>query len=326
MDGKPDPSRYNQPGAPELGKAAKIPEALPAEPVHDPGPVFQPTSTASAAPPAPRAAQPLPDEPVDEHQARINYLRSLRENRPKKSHKGRNIFLVLLLLLLVAGAGGYWWYTNRPALTKPVATKRQQPSKPSSSSSQATTSDGFTKQTKSYSATDFGLSLEYPADWTPAEQNGILTFTSPITTLTGGTGQTTQGRVILAVRPKDANPPELKQGNAVAVLPSEIIKYTNPTASQRGSTYVSFLQYASTTTKGGLDGVYVTGNAGFQYAQTVPASDITSVDPLIDVTFVSCSDDSCAPSAQTPLTISSKSWTGDLKSTIETMLASFTFE
>lgn len=253
----------------------------------------------------------------------------MRDGRPKKSHKVRNTLLIILLVLVVfgggAGAAWYWQQHKQPA-AKPKQSTAQR-SQPQSTTSQDTTDSNstFSKQTKEYDASDFGLTLQYPSDWTPAEQNGVLTISSPNTTLTDATGAQVTGQVVLTVRSKQDNPEEFAKGNAVAVLASDKVNYTHPTSTQRGSTYISYLQYAATTTKGGLDGVYITGDNGYQYAQNIPKSDIAGVDPLVDVTFVKCSDDACAKGSQTPLTISGKSWTGDLKDTVETMFKSFTF-
>ncbi len=333
---KPDPARYNTPGAPELGKAVKIPSAPPAPATREKGPVFQPTPNPKATdqsattPPAPTAAASKPNPISDEHQARLEYLRNLRNDKPKKSHKVRNtILIVLLVLLLMGGGAAAFWVYEKKFKDEPTAvqnTAKTSPQTDKETPSPSGQQDPFTKQMTTYESSNFSLSVDHPEDWEPAEHNGVLTITSPITTLTDANGQTTQGKVLLTVRPKQANPEELSKGNAVAVLESQKVDYTHPSAGQRGSTYISYLQFAETTTKGGMDGVYITGDAGYQYAGYVPKTDITSVDPLINVTFINCANEVCAKSAQSPLTISSTSWKGNLKDTVEAMLKSFTFQ
>jgi hypothetical protein len=107
----------------------------------------------------------------------------------------------------------------------------------------------------------------------------------------------------------------------VAVLPSENITYASPATGQRGSTYVSFLQYSTTTAKGALDGIYITGNAGYQQGQAIPMVDVVKVDPLITVTFVSCTT-TCSD-ASPAANVSSTVWTAaSLQTILENMFKS----
>lgn len=321
-----------KPGAPELGKSVKIPSApLQDEPDH--GPAFQPTPTDNAQTSAPEASEPevTPYESSEaERKAQAEYLKNLRESEDPKSRKLRTVFLVLLVLLLlvVVGVLGYLWWSlrandgsakiadevNNPKQTTTQTQQTQQ--KPGNNQSSAGTED--------YTSIDLGLSISYPSDWTQAEKNGTLTITSPAVELTDADGEPTQGNIILTVRGDQTTLPEFDDGSAVAVLASEKLKYAKPSAIQRASTYVSYLQFASTTTKGGLDGIYVTGDSGYTYAQTVPKGDIARVDPKISVSFVSCDDAACADGSTTrPLVISSSAWEeSSHKKTVDDMLAS----
>jgi hypothetical protein len=170
--------------------------------------------------------------------------------------------------------------------------------------------------------------LDYPASWTPQENNGILTVTSPVVPLTDAGGNDVKGRVVLTIQPpKQADLKPFDQGKVVAVLKSDRVTYTNPSTSQNGASYLSFLQYPSTTTKGGLDAMYLTGNAGFQYGGVVSKTDITQVDPLVSLTFIGCANDDCPAATQTAQTISSDMWKQtDFQQPIMKMLESFHFE
>jgi hypothetical protein len=58
----------------------------------------------------------------------------------------------------------------------------------------------------------------------------------------------------------------------------------------------------------------------------MPVTDVAKLSPLIDVTFVSCADDTCAAKTQQPLTISSSAWQQDTtnRPTVEALLKSIT--
>jgi hypothetical protein len=337
MDGAQKPTdTFDKPGAPELSRSVSVPVSAPLNDEPQAGPAFQPTPTASAA-----ARPPIEEDfdddvqpyasPKDEHKAQADYLRNLRESAPDDSHKLRNTILITLLILVVLAlaAGAYWWWggplpgdnqKQQPVATTTPQTTNQQ-------AQQSASEDAATTKTEDYSSVSLGLSLAYPSSWTPAETNGVLTITSPVVDLTDATGQKQKGEIVLTVRNKQALLPEFDAGSAVAVLASEKIKYTKPSSIQRASTYVSYLQYAATTTKGGLDGIYITGDAGYQYAQTILKGDIARIDPKISVGFVSCGDGACAKGSPTkPLTITNTSWTGPNKEAVMAMLASIVLQ
>jgi len=119
-------------------------------------------------------------------------------------------------------------------------------------------------------------------------------------------GQTITGQAVLLMRDTTQPLSEFTKGNATAVADSEKISYAKPTQTQRANTYISFLNYASSSTTG-LDGVYVTGDAGYQKDQAVPSTDIVKIQPVIDVTFLKCSDSKCTGTG-TPLTLSLTAW------------------
>lgn len=334
---RPTETTNNPPGAPELSKGVKPPSA---PLVNDrlTGPVFRATptdqSTASAeTPPSAAAESPLAaattDQPdVDEHQARIDYLKSLRQdgNRRQKSGKRRWLvgLVIAILLLAAGGAAAYMWLKQSNSGSKrPAATHAQQSKQPSQAPTPANET-GSAAETKTFTSSTLALSIAYPGDWTPAELKDSATITSPVVTLTDANGQTTNGRMVLNIRARQDKPVEFTAGDVVAVLDSAKVDYTRPSATQRGSTYLSYLQYATTTTKGGMDGVYITGDYGYKYGQTVRLAEIAKVDPLLDVTFVSCTDTTCASTTQKALTVSATAWQTDTKNrpAVETMLKS----
>lgn len=304
------PQPVERPGAPVMKRGAA--KSVPAEPAApEPDESFEPTDsdTASAAPLTDSSAGRSGDA-ASESKRRVEYMRSVRGNRPQKSHKIRNTIIVIVILLLLAGAAVYYWLELRDhsqPTTKSTTTSQQPVGQPKSQ--QPAAEQLFSDQTKPYTSNNFNLSLNYPADWTPAETPDQLTITSPTVQLTDAGGQAVNGRAVLTIRPKNTQMQNFAKGNAVAVLTSQRVKYANPSGNQRGATYLSFLQYATTTTKGGLDGIYITGDSGYQKGQAIPKADVAKVDPLITLSFVQCADADCAAKGQTPLTIASTMWT-----------------
>lgn len=133
-----------------------------------------------------------------------------------------------------------------------------------------------------------------------------MTLVSPAIGLKNAGGQKVTGQITLTFRDKSRPLPEFDKGNAVAVLESQKIAYAHPSQSQRGSTYISFLTYAGSTS-GGIDGIFVTGNTGYKAAQAVPKADFTPVDPIISITFAKCPNQDCAGKT-TALSLSTSSW------------------
>ncbi len=162
--------------------------------------------------------------------------------------------------------------------------------------------------TQTYTASSYGLTFSYPSNWTVFDNgNGPMTVTSPPMRLTAASGNKVTGQIIMTVQPQGQLPAGFKAGTDLAVLNSQIIKYTKPTPSQSAQTYISFVQYSSATIKGSLNGIYVTGNYGYQKDQAIPGSNIASINPLITITFIQCGNSSCSSNLN-PLMIAASSW------------------
>lgn len=175
---------------------------------------------------------------------------------------------------------------------------------------------------KQYTSVNQNLTFSYPADWKVSETNDQVIAMSPAIRLVSTTGQAVTGQITLEIRDKNVSLAEFKAGNAVAAMNSQTIAYTNPASGQRGTTYVSFLNYASSKANG-IDGVYITGDTGYQTGQEAPASDLNPIDPVISLTFSRCSSSACS-NAGSPLTIRASSWNNKIFSgPLLSMLKSF---
>jgi hypothetical protein len=152
-----------------------------------------------------------------------------------------------------------------------------------------------------------------------------MTVRSPATQLKSASGQSVTGRIIMTIANKGNNLGVFDKGNATAVLNSQKIAYTSPTPNQRANTYLSFLQYATTTAAGALDGIYITGDNGYQKGQDIPKGDIAGIDPLVSVTFVQCAASTCS-GGTSALSIAASSWSNtSFAAPITKMLESLSF-
>lgn len=209
-----------------------------------------------------------------------------------RSHK-LLVWILIIVLLAAAGFAGYWFLSHKDK-AQPATSK-----KPASQSSQQTQTDTeaatIDSKTKHYASAQFGLEFDYPDNWTVAEGqgSGMLMVLSPAMQLKSPEAKPITGQVVFEVRSKQQQLPEFDKGNAVASLASLKIDYDTPSSVQRGSTYLSFLRYADSNSLSALDGIFVTGDVGYQNGQAIPKADLTPVDPVISISFNKCADSAC---------------------------------
>lgn len=234
-------------------------------------------------------------------QSTVDYLRSIAPQ--KKRNTGKRIAIVLTVLVLLAGLGfGAYWLFLRD---KPAPQPKKQSNTPAQPSEETQTG------TKHRTSTMFSLEFDYPEDWTINEVDGSnqLTARSPRTQLKSPNGQTINGQIVFTIRGKGQQLTEFNDGSAIAVRESQKLDYKKPSQVQRGSTYVSFLRYSGTSNSKALDGIYVTGDNGYQLEQWAPKTDFSSLDPVISITFVTCANKDCTGSKSgTPISIAANSW------------------
>jgi hypothetical protein len=226
--------------------------------------------------------------------------------KPKK-HSGKKVAtaLLIIVLLLAAGAGAYELFLK--SKLKPAPKAATQTTQRSNTLNAASSTSLPAAPTKHYDSAHFNLGIDYPQTWTITDADGIkLTIKSPRVNLVAATGSTASGEIVITVQNKQTTLPDFVKGSAMAVLNSDTVAYTKPTSNQRANTNLSYLQYAATTTNGALDGIYITGNNGYQKGQSVPQADISGVDPLVTVSFAACADDTCA--SPKPLSVQASSW------------------
>lgn len=197
------------------------------------------------------------------------------------ARKKQTIIMTAIFGLIILSIGGYYAYSKL----------RGTPAAPPSNSSTGTRAAekssptlAITTKTKSYTSPNFNLALSYPEDWTVVDDGGgTMTIKSPNLGLKNASGQQVSGQVVLTIRNGAQKMTEFDKGNATAVQESKKVSYNKPTQTQRGSTYLSYLRFA--VSAAGLDGIYITGDNGYQKGQAIPLVDITKVDPKISLTF-----------------------------------------
>lgn len=238
-------------------------------------------------------------EPLDEYMAQFQEP----GEDPKPKRKGLKIVLLLLGLLLLAaivGAIVYMLKQPRPEAADQAATTAGQ--------AQPTEVPKAAAHTKEFDSAKFQIRVAYPEDWKleEAEDGKRFSVLSPVQELSDVSGKPVKGQVVFAVRDTITDPlAEFKTPSALAVLASEKITYVRPSQVQRGQTYISLLDFSET---GALDGIYVTGDAGYQKNQIVPKSDIAKVNPIISVTFRKCASDDCVQPKEQPLSLDPGLW------------------
>ena len=233
-----------------------------------------------------------------------NYDNYQPPQKPRRNFKKPLLIIVAGLLVLTAGFTIYVLVFKKDQ----QAPNLEAPCKDGLCQANQNQTKPISATTKNYASQNFTLSFDYPEDWTVSDEqgSGIMSVKSPAVSLTDSAGQKITGQITLTFRNKTQKLTEFDGGSAVAVRDSEKIAYTKPTQNQRGSTYVSFLRYSKTTGSTALDGVYITGDAGYKTDQDISLSDLTKVDPVVSLTFTKCSDNAC--SSDLPVSIAISSW------------------
>jgi cytoskeletal protein RodZ len=235
-------------------------------------------------------------------------IQNEKPSSPKKKHRFLRFlgWMLLIVILTGGGAAAGWYFVLRNSPKASQSAKQAQT--PASTPAPAAET---VEPTETHTSTAFLLQFSYPKTWKVTDNpDNTITAVSPAMQLktAGASTQTaTQtGQVVMTIRHKQPSLPEFKNGSATASIESEKINYTKPSQSQRGSTYLSFPNYVSSTAKG-IDGVYVTGDNGYQKDQAIPMVDIAKSDPLITLTFRKCADAKCATPGEA-VTLAASEW------------------
>jgi len=265
-----------------------------------------------------------PGDPDGVHaaeQARIwreqHHPAAVQPARPRKrKHTGLKA-LIVLVVIAAAAIGAYAIGDRAAAPAKPKHQSQQAVKKSTPSTVQPETAP-----TKSYTSSNLSVAFNYPGNWKVNDTAKLLTVTSPDTLLTNAAGAKVKVRTVVTVQPKQTAITGWPENGAVEVLPPYVMTYTQPSSIQTGQSYVTYLGYTQTD---GLDAIFVTGDSGYQQNQAVPESDIVAMDPLVSVTFTTCTDTSCA--TPSPVTLQASAWQASaIGKDVSKLLASLQFQ
>lgn len=232
------------------------------------------------------------------------------------SHGKRGLLIVLSAivgLLLISGGAAYWFLGRRHAApATPAAQVTALPSQtlvPDDTQAQGT-SGQYVSNGK-----DLNLSFSYPSSWTvtpPTNSNPNdqpISVTSPLVSIPSASGQSTTGKVIVSIRPSGSTLSELSSGKAAAGQASAQIAYDKPTSAQHQYPYLTYLHLAGgVNPTSSFEEVVITGISSFAKDQVIVPDSLSQLDPVISARFYACSDQTCATTSATPLSITNSTW------------------
>lgn len=231
---------------------------------------------------------------------------------PKQRSGKKIIYIIVALVVILAAVGGYMLLKKSPAKT-PAAQTGKASSQASNVPATASASD--TKNYKS-SVSGLDLSFDYPSNWKVTVANDTkdtsvkyISIETPPSSIENDKGATTTGKVIILIRPKLADVPELSGNDGSIAQDSQQLAYAKPSANQHQYPYVSFVHFGGTrTSKNPFEEVFVTGSTMFKASDNIGTGNVAGVDPLISAAFYQCPDTTCAGKGTGPLSITDSVW------------------
>lgn len=226
----------------------------------------------------------------------VSHITPVQKQKQRRRNRKR-LLIALLVLLIVGAVAGYF-------LTKKPSSNEQTPSNQSAQPEATEPEEELVTTTEHYTSSAFRLSLDYPSNWSVNDKEG-LTFVSPKLKLANAEGQEGDSLVVIMVRSKGSRVNEIEGDTITALKASEKIAYTTPSANQRAETYLTFASHLSPK---GLDGIYITGDNGYEKDAFVPKSDLMLSDPMINVSFYACQDTKCDLKTAQPTGVQLDQW------------------
>jgi hypothetical protein len=226
--------------------------------------------------------------------------------------------LVLAVIVLAAILVGVFMLVAHSGSKKPV------PAQEKPANLQPSSVTKISAAIKHYDSTNYSLGFDYPKDWKLTDNADKLTVVSPPLQLKDATEQVVTGQIVFTIQAAQTTIAQFAANTAVAAIASQKISYKQPTPNQRAETYVSFVNYKGDTTS--IDALYLAGDNGYQAGQYIPQSDVVKADPLVNVSFLKCSESTCT-TAGTAISIPVSSWSDTSLSTpLLTMLKSLVID
>ena len=226
----------------------------------------------------------------------------LSELNNKETHFWKKLLIVLVAIIVIValvGGGYHLWHDRKHVNTSAKKT------------TVTVNHISIPNPTQNYSSDNLSLTLNYPSNWVIVDALGSnqMTITSAPLKLLNAYSQPITGKITLTILNYSPSTVTGFNGNSsTASIKSQLVTFANPTPDQIASTYISFAHFpASTTPSNSIDGIYVTGNYGYQVNQDIPQANITSQSPIIYYTFTECSNSTCSGTTKS-LSIPASLW------------------
>jgi hypothetical protein len=254
-----------------------------------------------------KPSKPRVDDESDYVEPLYYKKRGRRERMPNKTI----VIIIGVIIFVLAVGGGYF------------ALKGNKTKKPTSHSSSAvnipvTTPSVAATSTPQYvsNGKDLNLTFSYPSTWTVSPQSndnssdGTITLTSPLSSIPAASGASATGKVVVEVRAGNSSINELNVYSPVEAIASSQIAYAAPTAAQYAYPFLSYFHFTNGNSKtaGVFEEVMITGGQSFTASESLNASYLSGLDPIISASFYECTTTACTGSGQTPLSITATTW------------------
>jgi hypothetical protein len=156
---------------------------------------------------------------------------------PKKPKKVGKIVLIIVIALIIVGALAFAGWK----LTRPKTTLQQNAQDTTTETAQNSKTDLPTAGgTKKYTNDIMRLSLAYPDNWTVTEDKNAVTIVSPEFSYTTVDKGSITGIFKIYIRQGAQTADSKYIGKGIAIMPSEKLVYSDPSATQRKDTNLSF--------------------------------------------------------------------------------------
>lgn len=233
----------------------------------------------------------------------------------KRSHRDkmppRLIFIIVGVIVFAAAVGASYLIVKGNKSNKPATHSTSKTSVPAAPTVAATTTPQYVSD-----GTDLNLTFNYPSSWSvspPSNDNtsdGTITVTSPLSSMASASGTSATGKIVVQVRPGNMAINELSANAPIEALASTQIAYSAPTANQYSYPYLSYVHFSngSAKTAGVFEEVIITGGQSFTANESLNASYLSGLDPIITASFYQCTTTACTGSGETPLSITDSTW------------------
>jgi len=243
-----------------------------------------------------------------------NYVEPLYYKKSKRRDRmpSRLIFISVGVVVFAAAVGASYLLVKGNKTSKsPISHSTSKTSVPAAPTVTATSTPQYVSN-----GTDLNLSFNYPSSWTvspPSNDNtsdGTITVSSPLSSMASASGTNATGKIIVEVRPGNMAINELNANTPIEALASTQIAYSAPTAKQYSYPYLSYIHFSngSAKTAGVFEEVIITGGQSFTANESLSASYLSGLDPIITASFYLCSTTACTGSGETPLSITDSTW------------------